>query len=125
MANTTSANIKGLLAIAIPVFIVHAIEEYSMGILTSDPFFLWATLHGLPTVVLYLLEQVVLVVLLLWALYQPRRWLLVLIGLLFLFEFTHFVSAAQHMSYYPGLVTAIILVVLGLFLWKELLKNKI
>ncbi len=116
-------NINNLLKIAIPLFVVHAIEEYSTGILDLDPLFRWVTTHGLPTAVLYTAEQIVLVALLIWAIYRPMLWLRIFIGLLFILEITHVIPALEQMSYYPGLVTAILLLILGFFYWKNLLKR--
>ena len=106
-----------------PLFIVHALEEYSTGLLGLDPLFNWVTAHNLPTVTLYWIEQIVLVALLVWAIYWPKRWLVIFIGLLFVFEITHIISALRQMSYYPGLYSGMLLVIVGFFYWKESLKN--
>ncbi len=117
--------ITNLLKLAIPLFIVHAIEEYSTGILDLDPLFRWVTMHDLPTVVLYTAEQIALVALLFWAIYRPMLWLRVFIGLLFILEITHIIPALAQMSYYPGFVTAVLLLVLGFFYWKDFLKRNL
>ena len=116
-------SIKTLLQISIPLYIVHAIEEYSTGILKLDPLFRWVESSHLPTVILYMVEQVLLVLLLFWAISKPKLWLLIFIGLIFLIEILHIIPALKQMSYYPGLVTAILLLLLAYFYWKELILN--
>lgn len=115
-------SITTLLKLSIPLFLVHAVEEYSTGILNLDPLFRWVTAQGLPTVSLYIAEQFGLVVLLLLAIYYPWFWLRVFIGLLFILEITHIIPALQQMSYYPGLVTGALLVVFGIFYWDRLMR---
>ncbi len=113
---------SNLLKIAVPLFVAHAIEEYSTGFLGLDPLFRWVTMHGLPTVALYTAEQIALVVLLVWAIYRPMLLLRIFIGLIFILEITHIIPALAQISYYPGLVTAVLLLVLGFFYWKELIR---
>ncbi|MHB8710143.1 MAG: HXXEE domain-containing protein [Minisyncoccota bacterium] len=120
----STANIIKFLKLAIPLFIVHAIEEYSTGLLDLDPIFRWVTAHNLPTITLYWIEQIILVALLVWTTYRPNRWFMIFIGLLFIFEITHIIPALRQMSYYPGLVTAVPLLLLGLLYWRELIKGK-
>ncbi len=114
-------DIGNLLKLAIPLFVAHAIEEYSTGLLGLDPLFRSITAHHLPTITLYIVEQLLLVAILLWTIYQPKRWLLVFIGLLFIFEVSHVIPALAQTSYYPGLVTAILLLLLGLFYWRAVM----
>ncbi len=117
-----SDRLKNIFLLSLPLFIVHAFEEYSTGLLDLDPLFRWITAHNLPTVTLYWIEQIALVALLIWAIYRPNRWLVIFIGLFFIFEMTHIIPTLRHMSYYPGLVTALLLLTLGFQYWRELLK---
>ena len=114
-------NTKSILKIAVPLFIIHAVEEYSRGLMKLDPFFRWIGSKGLPVFIFYVGEQILLVTLLVWAIYQPKRWILILAGLLFIFEISHVISAIQVGGYYPGLVTGVMLIILGGFYWKGLL----
>ena len=114
-------DIGNLLKLAIPLFVVHAIEEYSTGFLGLDPLFRSIATHHLPTIAIYVVEQLLLVAILLWAMYQPQRWLLVFIGLLFIFEASHVIPALAQTSYYPGLLTAVLLLLLGFFYWRAVI----
>lgn len=48
---------------------------------------------------------------------------LTLFGLFFIFELHHFIDAIRTLNYYPGVVTNIIFEIIGLFYWKELIRN--
>lgn len=116
-------NIKNILTVALPLFIIHAVEEFSTGLLKIDPFFRWVGAKGFSVTTFYIVEQILLVAILLWAIYKPKRPILILIGFLFIFEITHVVPALQTMSYYPGIVTAIPLVIVGIFYWKTIMTR--
>lgn len=116
--------IKNILELSVPLFILHAIEEYYTGLTQLDSFFQWASnITGLSVNTIYFGEQVLLIGLLMWTIYQPKKWLLVLIGLIFVFEFIHLTRAIAILNYYPGLITAIPILILGIFFWRELIKN--
>lgn len=116
--------IKNILKISIPLFIIHAVEEYMYGMVQMDPFFQKVSdFTQVPLNIVYFVEQLLLVLVLLWAVYQPRRWLHILIGAIFVFEITHVTRAISIMSYYPGLITGVLLLVLGGIYWKQLFKG--
>ena len=45
------------------------------------------------------------------------------IGFFLFFEVHHIVEAVIVGGYYPGLVTALLLPIVGFFFWKELIRN--
>jgi len=49
--------------------------------------------------------------------------LMILLGLVYLFELSHVYDAIAAHSYYSGVYTSILLLCVGFFYWKELLKN--
>jgi len=114
--------IKNILKISIPLYIVHAVEEYSTGLLKIDPVFRWVEARGFNVATFYVVEQFLLIGLILWAIHRPKQLALFIIGLIFIFEITHVIPAVQHVSYYPGLITAIPLLIIGCFYWKKLLS---
>ncbi len=117
-------NTKNILKLAIPLFIIHAIEEYSEGLTRVDSFFQWAShVTKLPIDTIYISEQVLLIALIVWAIYTQKRWLLSIIGIIFAFELTHLTRAISPLNYYPGLITALPLLAMGVLFWRELIKN--
>jgi hypothetical protein len=48
---------------------------------------------------------------------------LTLFGLFFIFELHHLIDAIRTLNYYPGVITNIMLEIVGFFYWKELLVN--
>jgi len=127
-----SDKLKKIFLISIIVFIAHGIEEflteftkidfsyrYIMNLLTPLGFDLavgWTfqVLLWLLLIVAYLLminkRSITLALLTIW-------------GLVFIFEFHHIYKTLTIGSYYPGLITALIFVGIGVWFWRELLKE--
>jgi hypothetical protein len=54
------------------------------------------------------------------------RWtlrVLTLYGLFFVFELHHLIDAIRTFNYYPGVITNIAFEIIGIFYWKELIRN--
>ena len=118
-----SSRLKNILLLSIPLYIIHAVEEYSTGLLREDHFFQWASnITKVSANTVYVVEQILLLVVLVWAIYKPKPWLLVGVGLLYIYELVHITRAISVMGYYPGLITALFFPVIGYFYWAELLK---
>jgi len=49
--------------------------------------------------------------------------LLVLFGVVFVFEIHHLIKAVLAQSYYPGMVTAVFYPIVGIFFYKELVRE--
>ena len=117
---------------SIPVFIAHGLEEYLTGFYNIDPIskFVFGYFNNLPTPqATFLLFQIILwLTLIVFAfLIAGEKWrfrLLLLPGIIYIFELHHFWKAIEFGRYYPGLVTAIAFPILGYLFWAELLKHE-
>ncbi len=121
--------LHNLFVLAIPLFIVHGLEEYFTGFYKIDASFLY-TIGRLSnnTAKTFLFFQVMvwLVLAATAALRLPKRWTLALLtfwGIVMIFELHHVYEALILGGYYPGLVTALLFAIIGYFYWKELIKN--
>ncbi|MDP3795351.1 MAG: hypothetical protein Q8R13_05545 [bacterium] len=95
-----SQRLQTLFLLSIPVFVAHGLEEYFTAFYDVDIFF----------EALYRPFQAMSVAQATFLLTQLFVWALLIIGFL-----------AQ--SYYPGVVTAFALPIIGVFFWKEFIKN--
>ncbi len=126
-----SRKLKTIFGLSIPLFILHGIEEYRTGFYSDNKLyqfvfqpFLEMSWHQ----VMFATFQVMLWLLLIvsFLLVASERWrlrLMVVLGLVYVFELHHIWKAVVSWSYYPGLITAIPLIIVGFFFWKELLQN--
>jgi hypothetical protein len=126
-----SKKLKKLFSIIVLLSILHGLEEYFTGFYEIDPQFLYI-FNPLFSMSIqqatFLLFQVLFwLILILFALLisseKMRIRLMVIPGVIVFYEVHHIIEAFISGSYYPGLVTAIILPILGVFFWKELLIN--
>jgi len=124
-----TSRLKTIFALSIPLFIAHGIEEIMTGMYDVDNqvHFLFSPLanfssQGATFVVFQVMLWLLLIVsflLLLGPKWQFR--LLAVVGLLYLYEFSHILGAISVGGYYPGLWTALLFPVVAFFYWKELL----
>ena len=122
--------LKDLFALSIPLFIMHGLEEIVMGLYSIDSHvaFMFGTLATLPTMqALFILFQIMLWLVLIigYLMLRGPAWqlrLLAIPGLAFIYELHHLYKAIEVGGYYPGLITATVLYVIGFFFWKELIK---
>jgi len=127
-----SQKLKNIFALSIPVFIVHGLEEYFTGLYKVDSHvkFLLGYLNTLPTSqATFLLFQISLwiVLIVVGILISNERWrlrLMIIPGIIYIYEFQHIWKAVEVGGYYPGLVTAVIFPIIGFSFWKELLRSK-
>ncbi len=123
--------LKAIFVLSIPVFIAHGLEEIYMGFfdIDSQVAFVFGKLAGLPEMKgIFILFQIMLWFTLIVSafLIGNEKWrlrLMIIPGLIYIYEFYHFYRAIEIGGYYPGLVTAFLFPVVGYFYWKELLKN--
>lgn len=123
--------LKTLVQFSIPIFILHGLEEYMSKFYNIDPLsrFVFQSFQNMSVLqATFLLFQIMIAVLLIvsYLLLQGERWILKLttvFGLFFIFELHHLVKAIIVGGYYPGLITAIVIYILGISYWKELIKN--
>ena len=126
-----SNRLKNIFAISIPIFIAHGLEEYFTGFFNIDNIFRFVfspfeTMSVLQAT--FLLFQIMiwffLIVFLL--LITNEKWqlrLMIIPGLIYIFELHHLWKALMLGGYYPGVVTGIAFPIIGFLFWKALLKN--
>ena len=128
-----SKKIQNLFLIATVLFIAHGLEEYFTGFYKVDSLFHFAFKYYENMDIsqaTFLVFQIMLWVLLVisYLFIHKRQWtlsLLIIPVLVCLAEIHHLVKAAIRMAYYPGSITALILIIFGYFYWKECyLPNK-
>ena len=123
--------LRTIFLISIPVFIAHGIEEYITGLYTIDShvhamFGYFATLPSPQAV--FLLFQIMLwfTLIISYLLLLGEKWrfrLMFIPGFVFIYELHHLYKALVVGRYYPGLMTAFVLYIVGYFYWKELIRT--
>lgn len=119
--------LRTIFAWSIPVFIAHGIEEYLTGFTKVDRIFafvfqpvLGMSIANGTFVVFQIMAWIFLIVCA--VLLMGERWqkrLLIIPGLLYIFEVHHLIEALLRWNYYPGLLTAIIFPVFAILFWRE------
>ena len=123
--------LRNIFGLSILLFIVHGIEEIMMGFSSADShvIFMFGKLATLPTIqALFILFQIMLWLTLIvsYLMLRGPKWqlrLMIIPGLVFIYELHHLYKAIDVGGYYPGLLTAIALYVAGFFFWKELTRG--
>ncbi|TSC59139.1 MAG: Uncharacterized protein Greene041662_646 [Candidatus Peregrinibacteria bacterium Greene0416_62] len=123
--------LRTIFAWSIPVFIAHGVEEYLTGFTKVDPIFafVFQPVLRMPVangtfVVFQVMAWILLIVcavLLLGERWQKR--LLIIPGLLYIFEMHHLIEALLRWNYYPGLLTAIVFPVFAVLFWREYFRG--
>lgn len=124
-----TSRLKTLFALSIPLFIAHGIEEILTGFYAIDSHvaFVFGWLQPLLSLqTSFLILQLVFWTFLVIAYFALRadRFVLTLlffVGVLYVYELHHLLKTFQVGAYYPGIVTAIPLYVVGVFFWRELI----
>ena len=123
--------LQQIFLIAIPLFIAHGLEEIYTGFYNIDSHveFMFGKLGSLPTMQgLFILFQIMIWLMLIigYLLLLGPKWQLRLMfipGTVFIYELHHLYKAINAGGYYPGLISAILLYIVGFLFWKELVKN--
>ena len=126
-----SNKLKTIFIISIPIFIAHGVEEIYTGLFNVDSHvaYMFGKLATLPEMkAIFVLFQIMLWFTLIVSalLISNEKWrlrLMIIPGLVYIYELHHFWKAFETWGYYPGLITAIAFPVIGFFFWKELIKN--
>ncbi|MSU55510.1 MAG: hypothetical protein EXS46_03165 [Candidatus Taylorbacteria bacterium] len=126
-----SQKLKTIFYISIPIFIAHGLEEYFTGLYNVDSHvkFMFGYFNALPTPqAIFLLFQISLwfVLIISALLISGEKWqlrLMIIPGLVYIYELHHFWKAIEIGGYYSGVITAIAFPIIGFLFWKELLKN--
>jgi hypothetical protein len=125
--------LKLIIGLSIPLFILHGIEEYVTHFYNVDTHLQGVfsplsglTIHGATFVVFEVMFWLLLIVsflLLLGPKWQLRA--VALIGVVYLYELHHIYKAIMSEAYYSGLYTSLAFPILAFFFWKEWLRSVI
>lgn len=126
-----SQKLKKIFFISVPVFIAHGLEEYFNEFYNIDSifkfFFHYFNTMSIPQATFLLFQIMLWLVLIIFALLMTsEKWklrLMVIIGLIYIFELHHIWKTLILGYYYPGVITAIAFPIISFLFWKELLKN--
>lgn len=126
-----SKKLRNLFLISIPLFVAHGIEEYltrfydiypllnfswTENIFQSIPqatFFMFQTMWWLLIIVIYILLRRD----------KGTIYLMTFVGLVYIYEITHILSAVIVQSYTPGFTTGLLFPFMAFLYWKELIRN--
>ncbi len=119
-----SPRLKNIFALLIPIFIIHGLEEYFTGLYNVDSFYQsFSNPKTVFVIVVLILANISVIIS--YLLIRKNKYVLILsllLGILLLYELTHIYRAIMIGGYYPGLITAIPILILGIFFWRELIK---
>ena len=126
-----SQKLKTILYISIPVFIAHGLEEIFNGFYNVDwgfkLVFGFLETMSVPQATFIVFQVMIWLAFIVFAfLIASEKWrlrLLILSGIIYVFELHHIWKALESRSYYPGAITAIAFLATGFVFWKELFKN--
>lgn len=128
-----SQKLKTIFAFSIPLFIAHGIEEFLTHFYDTDAWdqaifgnlFGNLSTHAATFMTFQIMLWLILVVSFLLILNEKWRLRVMIIpGLVYIYELHHLYKAIDVGGYYPGLVTALLFPVIGYMYWKELLKTR-
>ena len=125
------SNLRKIFFVSIPVFIAHGIEEYVTGFPQIDSTFAFVFRPVLNMSVengTFIVFQIMVWLLLIicWLLLLGENWqkrLIVIPGVLYIFEFHHIIEAIIRWEYYPGLFTGLAFPIFAFLFWKEVIRN--
>lgn len=123
--------LKNLFLLLASLFIAHGLEEILTGFynIDSQVEFWLGSLNSLPTPqATFILFQIMIALILIigYVLLLGPKWQLRMMfvpGIVLIYELHHLYKAIDVGGYYPGIITAIPLYIVGIIFWKELLKN--
>ena len=126
-----SRRLKTIFIVSVPLFIAHGLEEIFNDFYNIDwsARLMFGFSENMPvSQATFIVFQVMLwLALIVFAfLIASEGWRLRVMfipGIIYIIEFQHILKALVSWNYYPGLITAIPLVILGFLFWKELIKN--
>ena len=126
-----SKKLRIIFVASIPVFIAHGLEEYFTGFYNVDGIFKFVfqpfESMTIPQATFLLFQIMIWLLLIVSALLITNsKWqlrLMIIPGLIYIFEFHHIWKALTSGSYYPGVITAISFPILAFLFWKQLLKE--
>ncbi len=126
-----TTRLKLIFALSIPLFVIHATEEYLTHFYSLDTFDanLFGYLLGGMTphqASFFTFETMLILLLVVSAVLliseRSKIYMLGVAGFVYLFELHHVVKAVLAEGYYPGLITSLAFPVIAFFFWKEWIK---
>lgn len=126
-----SQKLKNLFYISIPLFVIHGLEELFNNFYNID----WSVkimfgfFNGMPVpqATFWVFQIMIWLALIVFAfLITSEKWrlrLMLIPGIIFIVELHHIWKALESWNYYPGVITAVPITIIGFLFWKELLKN--
>lgn len=123
--------LKSIFLLSIPLSIVHGIEEYITGFYSTDNFsklfFSYSENMGSIEAAFITFQVMFWLILIISAILITKpKWqiyIMLIPGLIYIFELHHLVKAVMVLSYYPGALTALFFPIIGFFYWQQLLKD--
>jgi len=123
--------LKNIFSISVLLLIAHGIEEYVTGFYNIDssfsfvfqPLFDMSVPQATFLVFQIMIWIGLIVFVFLIASEKSRLWLMTIPATILILEAYHVVEALIIGGYYPGLITAVFLPIIGIFLWKELILS--
>lgn len=126
-----SKKLKTIFLVSIPLFIAHGLEEYFTNFYNIDPiskfvfgYFEKMSIYQATFLLFHIMFWLLLIIS--YLLITNEKWqlrLMIIPGLIYIFELHHIIKYLITWNYYPGLITALLFPVIGLLFWKELIKN--
>ena len=125
-----SQKLQTLFLIAIVLWIAHGVEELTTGFYNVDSHvkFMFGFVERLsPLHASFLVFQIMLWILLIisYLLIRGPKWqlrLMIIPGLILIYELHHVYKAFEISGYYPGLITALFFPIIAVYFWQELLR---
>lgn len=118
---------QNILLIIIALFILHAIEEWYTEMFNVDWFFMRSAsfFHTTSETVFLIFELIwcTFLIILFWGILKGK-WrfpIMILLGIILLFETQHLISAILAWGYYPGSITSLMLLAVTPIFWKEVI----
>ena len=126
-----TSKLRTIFIISIPFFIAHGLEELFNSFYNIDwsvkVIFGFLNEMPVPQATFWVFQIMMWLALIVIAfLISGEKWRLRIMfipGIIFIVELHHIWKALETWNYYPGVITAIPLTILGFFFWRELLKN--
>lgn len=124
-----SEKFKTLILLSAIFFGLHGAEEYVTGFYQTDSwsryvFQLFEPMTSLQAAFLMFQIMIGVILIVSYLLLKGGKVILIpaiFLGGIFIFELHHLVKAIEVQDYYPGIITAIAIYLLGFFYWKEFL----
>lgn len=126
-----SQKLKTIFIISIPVFVAHGLEEYFNDFYSVDWSFKFVfgflETMSVPQATFLVFQIMIWLAFIVFAfLIASEKWrlrLMMLPGIIYIFELHHIWKTFESWGYYPGVITAIAFPIIGFLFWKELVKN--